>query len=199
MSGFLTAGLLLTWLAIVLLSFVVAGLVRHVHRLSAGHGPAPMAPDVPAGALAPGFNRLSPPPARALLLLFLSNDCSSCAAALAELRKLADRTRYAVRVLFPGAPMAGAETCGVPVYAHEAELFDAYGVPATPFAVVVEPSGHLRSAAPVGSAQAVRALLLAQPGTAVPSPPAPDTPGPADTTEHAETAAAATGVPGAPR
>lgn len=169
--SFETTALLLTWFAILLLGLVVAGLIRQVHALGGGAGRTGLGP--PAGSAAPGIARLAPATDAPTLLLFLTADCPSCATVLAEAGHLRGRSPVAVRAVFAGPPLAGAERTGVPVYPDEAELFAAYGVPATPFGVLVDHSGRIRLAVPVGSAAAVRDLLLSQAG-AVPAGPARD-------------------------
>jgi hypothetical protein len=159
--SFETTAVLVAWIAIVLLSLVVAGLIRHVHALGLGaRDPAPPLIRLRVGAPAPGFDRLAPIPTEPVLLLFLSTECPSCAAVLAEVRRLAGRSPVAIRALFAGPPVVGAETSGVPVYSGEADLFTTYGIPATPFAVLIDPAGRIRQAVPVGSARAVRDLIL---------------------------------------
>lgn len=164
--SFETTAVLVAWIAIVLLSLVVAGLIRHVHALGLGAHREPVPPLIrlPTGAPAPGFDRLAPMPTEPVLLLFLSTECPSCAAVLAEVRRLAGRSPVAIRVLFAGPPMVGAETSGVPVFSGEADLFTTYGVPATPFAVLIDSGGRIRQATPAGSARALRDLIMGQTG-----------------------------------
>ncbi|WP_199485339.1 hypothetical protein [Actinomadura craniellae] len=160
--SFQISALLLSWTAILLLSLVVAGLVRQVHALGSGGRPATLGP--PPGGSAPAFDRLGPG-----LLLFLDADCGSCPEVLAAAERI-DGTP--VRAIFAGpAPVAG-----IPVLAGEPELFDAYRIPATPFAVVVGGTGRVLGAEPVGSPAALRSFL--------------------DRVRARETAPSAAGVPG---
>ncbi|TNY37083.1 TlpA family protein disulfide reductase [Thermomonospora catenispora] len=156
---FQTTIVLLTWAAIALLAFVVAGLVRRVHLLAGGGRPADPGPAV--GAPAPHFARLAPDPAaERTLLLFLDADCGACPRVLAELRAIrAERGRpLPVAALYAGrAPREPAED--VAVHAEEASLFEEYRIPAVPFAVLVDRSGRVRAARPVGSPEALRELL----------------------------------------
>jgi hypothetical protein len=144
MSFEMTA-LLLSWVAILLLSMVVAGLVRQVHAL--GQGPRPTSLSLPAGAPAPGFDRFGPGP-----LLFLSADCGACPDVLTAAESLAGP----VHALFSGAALPSER---VIVHADEPALFEAYKIPATPFVVVVGESGRVTLSEPVGSAGALRELL----------------------------------------
>lgn len=147
--SFQNSALLLSWVAILLLALVVAGLVRQVAALTRGAtapsvlGPAP-------GTPAPAFDRLGPG-----LLLFLDRDCGVCTDVLAAAESL-DRP---VQVAFAGAPAATSPE--LTVHADEQDgLFAAYDVPATPFAVLIDPGGRVRAAEPVGSPDALRALAL---------------------------------------
>ncbi|MFC4912757.1 hypothetical protein [Actinomadura gamaensis] len=147
--SFQTSALLLSWVAILLLALVVAGLVRQVHAL-AGPGrvtAARPAPGPKRGAVAPGFGRLGPG-----LVLFLDRDCGVCEDVLAA-------AEPPLRAVFAG-PAPAAVAPDVTVLAHEgAGLFEDYRVSATPFAVVLTEDGRIGAAAPVGSPESLRELL----------------------------------------
>ncbi|MEV5572773.1 hypothetical protein AB0L06_22230 [Spirillospora sp. NPDC052269] len=147
--SFQTSALLLSWVAILLLALVVAGLIRQVHALAGTGRTAPARPATgpETGAAAPGFERLGPG-----LVLFLDRDCGVCD----EVLSLAEPP---LRAVFAGpAPVAAAP--GVTVLANEVDgLFDDYRVPATPFAVVLTEDGRVGRAAPVGSPDSLRELL----------------------------------------
>ncbi|MGI8333145.1 hypothetical protein ACRYCC_24595 [Actinomadura scrupuli] len=148
MSFEMTA-LLLSWVAILLLSLVVAGLVRQVHAI--GQGPRPTALGLDTGSQAPGFERFGPG-----LLLFLSADCAACPDVLAAAESLTGPADPPVHALFAGAALPAER---VTVHADEPALFEAYKIPATPFAVVVGESGRVTVSEPVGSPGALRELL----------------------------------------
>ncbi|MEW2358603.1 hypothetical protein [Spirillospora sp. NPDC029432] len=143
--SFQTSALLLSWAAILLLSLVVAGLVRQVHALGQGAaGARPRALGPPPGSRAPAFDRLGPG-----LLLFLDRDCGVCAEVL-------EAVEGPVTAVFSGPAPDGAPAGAL---AHEADgLFADYRVPATPFAVIVDAGGRVRAAEPVGSPEALREL-----------------------------------------
>ncbi|MBA9004893.1 MULTISPECIES: hypothetical protein [Thermomonospora] len=167
--GFETTILLLTWAAIALLAFVVAGLVRRVHLLASGDRPADPGPA--PGTPAPHFARLAPDPAaERTLLLFLDADCGVCPQVLAELRAIRagqDRPPPAAALYAGRAP---EEPAGhVTVHAGEAGLFEDYRIPAVPFAVLVDRSGRVRAARPVGSPGALRDLLADSSGSGRPA------------------------------
>ncbi|MFD0688944.1 hypothetical protein [Actinomadura fibrosa] len=148
--SFQNSALLLSWVAIVLLALVVAGLVRQVHALGRGApGTAPLGPA--AGTRAPAFDRLGPG-----LLLFLDRDCGVCAEVLAAAGDLG-RPLHAI---FAG-PAAADPSPALTVLSGERDgLFADYRVPATPFAVLVGADGRVRASEPVGSPEALRELTL---------------------------------------
>lgn len=153
--SFQTSALIVTWVALVLLSFVVAGLVRQVHALSSG-GAARQAPaGLRAGDAAVGLDLLGV--AGPAVLLFLRSTCSTCVEVLEAAAGGAGRMPVAAvyegRV--PEVPP------GVVAVGEQSRLFSAYGALATPFAVLVGPDGRITAATPVGSSEAVRHLLAA--------------------------------------
>ncbi|MCP9978484.1 MauE/DoxX family redox-associated membrane protein [Actinomadura madurae] len=93
---FQTSALLLSWVAILLLALVVAGLVRQVHALGQGASPRP-GPGPAPGTRAPAFERLGPG-----LLLFLDRDCGVCTDVLAA----AGALDHPLHAIFAG-PAAG--------------------------------------------------------------------------------------------
>jgi hypothetical protein len=148
MSFEMTA-VLLSWVAILLLSLIVAGLLRQVHAL--GQGQRPTALGLTAGSAAPAFDRFGPG-----LLLFLSADCGACPEVLAAAESLTESTGEPVHALFADTALTSER---VSVHPDEHALFDAYKIPATPFAVVVGESGRVTVSEPVGSPGALRELL----------------------------------------
>lgn len=151
--SFQTSALIVTWVALVLMAFVVAGLVRQVHALSSGAGPRPVAPGVRPGDPADlaRFGVTGP-----AVLLFLRSTCHTCVEALAETVEAAG-DRLTVVALYEG--QAPEQTPGVVALADQGHLFASYGALATPFAVLTGADGRITAAAPVGSKAAVRALL----------------------------------------
>jgi hypothetical protein len=156
--SFQTSGLILSWIAILLLALVVSGLVRQVHALSGSGtlsqgslGPRP-------GSRAPALDRLAPDRATPMVLLFLSRDCRTCAEVLEEAGS-AGRDGVMLRALYGGEAPAGAVDSGVSVHADQAELFERYDAIVTPFAVVVDRAGRVVRSEPIGSRAAFRGLL----------------------------------------
>ena len=151
--SFETSALLVTWVALLLMAFVVAGLVRQVHALSSGTGARPVSAGLRAGDKADLGGLGADAPA---VLLFLRSTCQTCVEALAETVEVAG-DRLPVLALYEG--QAPAPTPGVVARADQGHLFATYGALATPFAVLVGADGRIAAAAPVGSRASVRELL----------------------------------------
>lgn len=168
---FTTSALIATWAAIALLALVVSGLIRQVHQLSRTAPHRPGRVGLAPGAPAPGLDAARPDPGeldglltpgRAALLLFLDADCRTCGQVLAEAGAWAvrqgDGTAPRVVALYAGAGPQDDEGA-VPVRAHRPELFTAYDVPATPYAVAVDPERRILRSEPLGSPTALLRLL----------------------------------------
>lgn len=157
--SFETSVLLLTWVAILLLAFVVSGLLRRMHFLSSGGVPRE-SPGPAPGTTAPDFRRFAPGSPKTTVLLFLDRDCASCQEVTAETRALLGEPgmRLAFVALFSG-PAHQDPDSAIKVFADEAATFDRYQIPVVPFAVLVDPAGRVQASEPVGSAEALRTLL----------------------------------------
>ncbi len=168
---FTTSAVIASWAAIALLALVVSGLIRQVHQLSRTQPHRPGRVGVAPGAQAPGLDAARPDPAgldsiltpdRAALLLFLDADCRTCVQVLAEagawtVRQGDDAAAPQVLGLYAGA---GPQAEGaVPVMDHRPELFTAYDIPATPYAVAVDPQRRIVRSEPLGSPTALLRLL----------------------------------------
>lgn len=159
--SFLASALIVTWVAILLLALVVSGLVRQVHGLTSGAAGSAEALGPRPGTRAPEYPRLAASATGTLVLLFLSEDCRSCAEVFHETVRLS--TGAAAAGVLPRALYRTAldppPAAPFPVLTGAARLFDAYDVPVTPFAVMVDADGRVRRSVPVGSAAALRELL----------------------------------------
>lgn len=161
--SFQTSALVVTWVALLLLALVVSGLVRQVHALSsgaAGPGGRQRRLGIRPGSPAPAADRLGvTPPA---VLLFLSEDCRTCADMLDEAVR-APTDGVALHALYAGPAPAGSAAGGgngsPVVHGEQADLFERYDAIATPFAVVIDSDGRVARSGPVGSRAALRAVL----------------------------------------
>jgi hypothetical protein len=149
--SFQTSALIVTWVVLLLLAFVVAGLVRQVHALSSG-GARPVRGGLRVGDRAnlTGIGVDAP-----AVLLFLTATCRTCVDALEETVAVAGNRP--VVALYEG--QVPATPAGVTALGERGQLFAEYGALATPFAVVVGADGRITAAAPVGSRAAVRELI----------------------------------------
>jgi hypothetical protein len=183
---FTTSALIASWAAIALLALVVSGLVRQVHQLSRAQPHRPGRAGITLGAPAPGLGTAGPvdpagldgllTPGRPALLLFLDAGCGTCVQVLAEAGAWTIRQGLAhdqgpdqgapaqdplapqVLALYAGpAPEAGDGT--LPVRGGHADLFTAYDVPATPYAVAIDVEGRIARSEPLGSPTALLRLL----------------------------------------
>lgn len=154
--SFETSALIVTWAALLLLALVVSGLVRQVHALSAGGARRAERLGLRPGSPAPNVDLLGiRPPA---VLLFLSEDCQTCAGVLDEAERLGgDGPR--LHVLYAGGVPPGSDVQSIAVHGWQAELFERYDAIVTPFAVVVSHDGRIVRSEPLGSRQALRGLL----------------------------------------
>ncbi|WP_328907589.1 hypothetical protein OG230_33930 [Streptomyces sp. NBC_00234] len=168
---FTTSALIASWAAIALLALVVSGLIRQVHQLSrtqphrpgrVGITPGAPAPGLAAGSLDPAALDGLVAPGRAALLLFLDADCGTCGQVLAEADawtvRQGDAAAPQVLGLYAGAG-GRADAGAVPVRDHRPELFTAYDIPATPYAVAIDPEGRIARSEPLGSPTALLRLL----------------------------------------
>jgi hypothetical protein len=157
--NFQTSALILTWVALLLLALVVSGLVRQLHQLTSGALRAPGLVGLAPGAAAPDLDRVLAGHTGPALLLFLSVDCRTCAAILADLPAYLHRLATAgvgIRALYAGPAPAAVP---VEVLADAAGLFDRYDAVATPFAVLVDATGRVERSQPLGSTSALAALV----------------------------------------
>lgn len=162
--GFETTVLVLTWVAILLLALVAAGMMRRVHSASTAVRPAfPSGQQddlgLPPGTAAPDFARLSSAMTGLSLLLFLDGTCGVCPDVLAAASDLLAGASppFTVSALFSGEAPDNAAP-GVTIFAEESETFEKYQVTAVPFAVVVGQSGRVHTAQVVGSPSALGEL-----------------------------------------
>lgn len=153
--SFETTALLVTWVALVLLALVVAGLVRQVHQLTQGR----RTPDLglSPGMPAPALDLVGAEPGHATLLLFLSEDCPACKDVFEEALGLDGGP--ATRAVFAEDTIVADPPANLRILSGQAELFTAYQVPATPYGVIVDADGRVRTAEPVGSVRGLHTLV----------------------------------------
>ena len=127
--SFTASALLVSWAAILLLAFALAGVLARVHRLEqALAGPTALPAPVGGPLPLPGVER------GPVLLLFVDDGCASCEQAAADVAELEDRG--AARILWR---------------ADEPDAFAALEVTATPHAVVADTDLRVVASLAVGS------------------------------------------------
>jgi hypothetical protein len=147
-----TSAILLAWLAIAVLAFAMAGLLRQVVLLRSALAGSE------AGGLGPGIG--APAPAlpgieyagRRTVLLFADDKCESCRSILDALAAESEDPSMAdVVVLFSGSAN-GHAVAPERLFVQQSELFDRLAVNVTPFALMVDADSRIVAAEPVGSA-----------------------------------------------
>lgn len=144
--SFMTAALLLTWLALLVLALACAGLLRMVQDLQrradsptgSASVPSVIGLALPAQGLAAVLR-----PEGGGLVLFVAPSCSACADVLDEIAAMQTKgvTASLVIASLGPCPTAGLRARCVPD-AHG--LADLLQVPATPFALAVDADGMVR-------------------------------------------------------
>jgi len=158
---FVTSALILAWVAILILTLAMAGLLRQVRTLSSNRTPQrQLGPSIGTEAppLHPGDE---PRPGVPTVALFLDPGCESCDRSLDQADKLAATTLGRLRfVAVFSAAANGHRPRRVELVEHGAEAFSRYRIPLTPFGVVVDGERRIVRAAPLGSDAALDDLVL---------------------------------------
>lgn len=159
----LSSAVVLAWIALVLIAFALAGLLRRVQSLSDRlEGGASIAGQHRVsemiGQAAPRLEHRDLDTNRSTLLLFSSTSCDVCKERVAELEQIASTTpatKFAV--VLPDAAN-GLDTT-LSVFDGERAAFSAFNVPATPFAVVISKNGRIVDTALVGGVGTLAQLV----------------------------------------
>lgn len=158
--SFDTAAIVLAWVAILLLAFVVAGLIRQVHGLMEGAQSPGLVPGPRSGSPAPPIPSIGESWSNPALVVFVDDDCESCRDLLPEFVRIArsgpDDWDYVAA--FAHASGGFAEN-GVAVIENQDRLFRSYRVPATPFAVLISADGLVVASQLIGSPDALVQFL----------------------------------------
>jgi hypothetical protein len=134
---FTASALILSWVAIILLGFALAGVLGRVHRLERElAGPAPLA--TPVGRALPLPDVEHGP----LLAVFVDRGCGSCEQAADGVADLVEQGRAIVYWRD-----------------EDPEVFGAVDVPISPFAIVADADLRVVTARPVGSARRLAEVI----------------------------------------
>lgn len=159
--SFLASAVLLSWLAILLLAFAMAGLLRQVRILTEERTPAStvVSPlvgttvdSLPAGVTLGRSGSIS-------LTLFASSECSVCKSRLRELQDAAKTLPRDVHVEAVFADDGFELSEPLLVRRQQRELFSHLRIPVTPYVVVLSPAGRIAHAVAVGSDSSFREVV----------------------------------------
>ena len=157
--SFTDSALLAAWLAIALLGFALAGVVRQVRVLSSSGITRLRSPDasnigrqLPRELLTTYANRH--------VFLFVKPQCDVCEQRLEELDTLAvDQSQgLAFAAVFPHAPN-GFDGSHVRVFSSQARLLEEFPIPVTPYGIVATADGTIVGSRAVGSEEELRRLV----------------------------------------
>ena len=153
MTGWWAAAFVAQWLLVLVLAVVIVALARQVGTLhlrlgprgalevdSEGPGLGEAPPSTP-GIDASGSRVLVGGPGPARLILFSSPSCPVC------------------QDVAPGIPAAAAAVRMAPMVLHDPELEEVYGVPGTPFLLVMDEFGVVRAKGTVNNLEQVEGLV----------------------------------------
>lgn len=161
--SFTASALILTWVALLLLALIVAGLIRQVHALQRGAVPSGSRPGPQGrvGALVPPIAGVDPATTR--LLLLLDADCAACAALLDGIRRTLapEIVRRGIALLYADRAVGHPPTLDAHVATGTGDVFDAVGATALPYGVALDAAGRVAAAAPVGGMAELFPLLAA--------------------------------------
>ncbi len=153
MTGWWAVAFVVQWMMVVVLCAVVVALARQIGTLHLRLGPRgaleidtegpPLgdAPPARSAATLDGQQVTVGGPGPTRLVVFASPTCALCDEVL------------------PAIPAAAAAARAVPLVLHDPELEDAYGVPGTPFIVVLDPLGVVQAKGTVNNLEQVEGLL----------------------------------------
>jgi hypothetical protein len=158
MSFFETA-LLLAWVAIAVLAFAMAGILRYVHALAERGSPSGRAHSGPLIG-----RHLSPESAVDLansdfsILLFVAKSCAICRNLRDELETYLTPEELGAISVVASADGDGWKGAGVRIFENASELFRELDITVTPFAVAAV-RGVITDAGRVGSAALLREFV----------------------------------------
>lgn len=157
-----TSGLILAWLAIAVLAFAMAGLLRAVRLLLLRQIPDSVHLGPPIGAPIPDTivghlsTHVEPNP-HPFLLVFANPGCTICRQVLPEIQQRLGSRRWAVVSSTDGE--TDFSYVAAPVITGQRGAFELLDIRITPFAVVVDPEARVADAAPLGSLAIARSFL----------------------------------------
>ncbi len=157
-----TTGLVLAWIAIIILAVALSGLSRTVARLA--RGPEVSSSHPIAGRLAPSIPELGDSISDATLM-FVDPTCLACLDRIADLRDIGNESEHSERDLvlvttYPVEAFKRIDVDGFRLITVDQEVIDAFEAHTKPFGVVTDSEGIVRRASSLGNRDALFKLLL---------------------------------------
>jgi hypothetical protein len=155
------SGLILAWVAIVVLALAMSGLVRQVRALAAQQAHPFSRTSAAVGKPAPDLQGAGIQwQGRTSLLIFAAAECQTCLDRLEEFESMAERDGGDLSwvAVFPGAA-DGFRPRHVRVLENQDGAFTRLGVPVTPFGAVVTGDGIVSHATALGSTSALQEFV----------------------------------------
>lgn len=158
--SFQAAAIALAWLAIIILAFAMAGILRGMRFLIEGRVPQPLDSGPPLGSSVPNFVAdLAGAEATRAVLMFADTYCDACERILPEFAELAEANEdIRFIVLFRGSANGFANP-RVAIRDGQADTFDRLRVTFTPFLVGVDSNGTVVDSAPGGSPERLQVFV----------------------------------------
>lgn len=153
--SFEMSALILAWVAIMILAFAMAGILRQVHILTAAVSGGRTLVGPPLGTAAPSLDGVDAW-TRSTIAVFVEATCSNCASVLSEFVRLAQAREEGVDFMAIFAEDSnGLQSPHVRVLGGQVKAFHDFHIPVTPFGVAIVSGGTVVAASPIGSASAL--------------------------------------------
>ena len=161
--SFADSALMLAWIALVLLALGLSGVIRQIHSLTRDVRHLSLGPRVSRSQKDQVLKELTGkiPSDGTAVLLFVERDCEICESRIRDFEQAAEEIRS--ETFFAVVYSNGTETVAsdrVAVLGGQQQLFNMLGIRITPFGLVIGEGLHAIDGRPVGSAKAVRELIL---------------------------------------
>lgn len=156
--SFETSALILSWVAILVLAFASAGILRQLQALRGA-----VTDQNGARSSSPGLRAPLPPELRErAVILFADTECPICHDVLAQFERAAREAElpssFEVAVMFPDRANGCAPT-GVRTYEHQQDVFRSAGVNLLPYGLISR-EGRVVGASPLSSGDDLRRLFV---------------------------------------
>lgn len=162
-----TSALVLAWIAILVLAFAMAGLLRRIELMREDLVVPGHRVGLPPGTDARGLLPIELDQHLPTLLLFADATCDSCETVLPELSRFAERVDGDAAVLIVSRPPGLRTDCSAVKTVVDDAPFDDFRITLVPAAAGIGRGGSLITTEPVGSVDRIRAFLASFERTAI--------------------------------